>query len=300
MVSNDNNETVTAVEILADEEQRKNTEKRRQAWWYMAERSKEMLRLKWKRVELSLVGVVDTTLSDDVGRFALGHVYHRQQERRGKERGRLTRRVLQLGNSLVTTTFSQQDSGVRSMSQDVTTNRFSAISASEECTRSRITLNLVGHEDSNVELLSDVVESRQELSKLLLPLRKLSSSSVVDSETCHDTVDDQESEVAGHELFRELFEKIELMFAVVATSVCDVLKRGVGVQTEAFCDLSDTLRAERAFCVNIGRLAFSTTHVLQMSEMSKWNDERVVPLVAVQSHTWCGKAESFHILLESV
>lgn len=145
------------------------------------------------------------------------------------KRVRLTRRVLQLSHSFITTPLSQQDSGVRSMSQDVTTNRLPAISASKECTRSRITLNLVSHEDSNVELLSDVVEPCEKLSKLLLPLRKLASSSVVDSETCHDTVDDQESEIAGDELLRQLLEKVQLVLAVVTTSICDVLERGVGV-----------------------------------------------------------------------
>lgn len=181
------------------------------------------------------------------------------------------------------------------------TNRLPTISTSKECARSRITLNLVGHEDSNVELLSDVVESCQELSKLLLSLGKLSSSGIVNSEACHDTVDDQESEVTRNELLRQLFEKIQLMFTVIATSVRDVLERRLGVETKAFCDLSDTLRAERAFSVDIGRLAFSTTHILQVSEMSERNGERaVVPLVAVRLHTWYGRAEFCHILVELV
>lgn len=168
----------------------------------------------------------------------------------------------------------------------MTTNRLPTIGTSEECARSRIALNLVGHEDSNVELLSDVVESGQELSKLLLSLRKLSSSSVVNSEACHDAVDDQESEVTRHELLRQFFEKIQLMFAIIATSVRDVLERRLGVETKALCDLRDTLRSERAFSVDVGRLAFSTTHILQVLEMCERKRERaVIPLVAVRLHT---------------
>ena len=40
---------------------------------------------------------------------------------------------------------------------------------------------------------SHVCQLRQELVELLLPIRKLSSSAVVDTEACHNTVDDKKA-----------------------------------------------------------------------------------------------------------
>ena len=120
----------------------------------------------------------------------------------------LTWRILDLRNSLFTTSLAEQYARGRSVSEDVTTDWLAAICSLEECTGARITLDLVGHEHSDVELwtesaraslgrfrttFSDVRELRKELVELLLTLVELTTASVVDAEECHDAVDDEQA-----------------------------------------------------------------------------------------------------------
>jgi hypothetical protein len=57
---------------------------------------------------LCLVRIVDATLGDDVRRFAFRHICESQHPELGAALRRLTRRILQLSNTLLATSFAQQ------------------------------------------------------------------------------------------------------------------------------------------------------------------------------------------------
>lgn len=63
---------------------------------------------------------------------------------------------------------------------------------------SRVSHYLIGHENSNVELLGQFQESAQDFSQDLLPFSELSSSSVIRPENSHDGINDQERVRAFH------------------------------------------------------------------------------------------------------
>ena len=52
---------------------------------------------------------------------------------------------------------------------------------------------------------------RQELVELLLTVGKLAATAEVNSEACHDAVDDEEAVLVARELRRKGVEKLELM-----------------------------------------------------------------------------------------
>lgn len=58
---------------------------------------------------------------------------------------------------------------------------------------------------------SHVCQLRQKLIQLLLPVCKLSSSAVIDTETCHDAVDDKEAILVAGEVCGECIEKLKLV-----------------------------------------------------------------------------------------
>ena len=121
------------------------------------------------------------------------------------------------------------------MREDVTTNRFAAISTSEECVRSRIALNLIClahsqhrshsavrstaslmgrlgrrtyHEYAHVEFFGHVSQFREKLVELLLSVRELSSASVVDAKAGHDTVDNEKAVFVTGELRGQSVEEL--------------------------------------------------------------------------------------------
>ncbi len=53
------------------------------------------------------------------------------------------------------------------------------------------------HEHTNVETLGDLFQQVQELPQLLLSLGKLATPKIVNTEACHNAVDDQETELAA-------------------------------------------------------------------------------------------------------
>lgn len=56
---------------------------------------------------------------------------------------RLTWRVLNLCNALLSSTLAKQDSGRGSVSKDMSTDRFPAVSTGEECAGAGVALDLV-------------------------------------------------------------------------------------------------------------------------------------------------------------
>jgi hypothetical protein len=71
--------------------------------------------------------------------------------------GSITRGVLDLRHTLVTTALAQQDTGGRRVGKNVTTDGLTAIGTGEEGGRSRVRLDLVGHENTHVELYGALV-----------------------------------------------------------------------------------------------------------------------------------------------
>lgn len=69
----------------------------------------------------------------------------------------------------------------------------------------------------------------QKLIQLLLAIRQLPPSAVIDAETGHDAVDDEEAVFVGGEVGGERVEEFELVLAVEGAGVGDVFLGGVGV-----------------------------------------------------------------------
>jgi len=135
------------------------------------------------------------------------------------------------------------------MSNDMPTHRFASISSSEQSTSTWIRLDLVRVEHDNVEFLRDLVESVEEATEFLLPVGKLPTANVVDAEKCHQTVNDEESDVASHELLREFVDCGRLLLTVACTALDNVLVGQLWVHAEAFGNLDDTFWAEGSFGV---------------------------------------------------
>lgn len=69
------------------------------------------------------------------------------------------------------------------------------------------------HQDANVELLGHVRQLREELVQLLLPVRQLAATAVIDAETGHDAVDYEETVFVAGEGGGERVEEFELVLA---------------------------------------------------------------------------------------
>ena len=78
---------------------------------------------------------------------------------------------------------------------------------------------------------------------------QLSTADVVDAEEGADGIDDEQPVLARCKVLAQLGEKLLLQLAVLRTGDGDVLDSSLSVDTEAICDLDDSLRAERAFCI---------------------------------------------------
>lgn len=66
-------------------------------------------------------------------------------------------------------------------------------------------------------------ELRQELVELLLTLVELTTASVVNTEQCHNAVDDEQTVFVADEELGDLVQELHLMFRVDGTGVSDVV-----------------------------------------------------------------------------
>ena len=80
-------------------------------------------------------------------------------------------RIEDLAHSLLSLSFPQVKSRSRSMSHDITSDRFLGITVSHSCTSTRISHDLISNEDGNIELLTDLLQSAEHLAKNVLPFR---------------------------------------------------------------------------------------------------------------------------------
>jgi len=76
-------------------------------------------------------------------------------------------------------------------------------------------------------------------SQELLALAQLTSTTVVDSELGHDTVDNEEAVVTGGELLDQAEDDVVLMLTVEGSYGDDVVVGKVGVDAETFGDVTD-------------------------------------------------------------
>jgi hypothetical protein len=102
---------------------------------------------------------------------------------------------------------------------------------------------------------SHMRQFHQELIQLLLSLGKLTTPTVINPKTIHDTVNDQQPIITGRKFATEQIEQFKLMLAVQGTGIRNVLLRGVRVHTEAFGDLGDSFRAKGSFRIDVGYFA---------------------------------------------
>jgi len=115
------------------------------------------------------------------------------------------------------------------MSKHVTADGFASVGTCEKSTGTRVGLDLIDDQDSDVELLCHLAEFAEVLAQLALTLIQLSAAVVVVAEVCHDAVDDEKTVLSGREWLGQTTELIVLVFAVLRTDVEDVLVGGLVV-----------------------------------------------------------------------
>ena len=83
------------------------------------------------------------------------------------------------------------------MGQDVATDRLFGIDSVSHAT-TRVSSDLIGQENGNVELLTDFLELRQDTGQDLLALSKFTAAGVVHTERSHDRVNNHQREAVFH------------------------------------------------------------------------------------------------------
>lgn len=115
------------------------------------------------------------------------------------------------------------------MSEHVTTDGLASVGTREESAGTRVGLNLIDDQDSDVELLCHLAELAEVLAQLALAFIQLSTAMVVVAEVCHDAVNDEKTVLPGREWLSQTTELIVLVFAVLRSDVEDVLVGGLVV-----------------------------------------------------------------------
>lgn len=105
----------------------------------------------------------------------------------------------------------------------MTPDRLAAIGTGKESACPRIGLDLIRHENSNVELGGEFGKLAKELAKLLLSFTELTSTSVVAAEQVQDGVDDEETKLASSKVLRQLQQVFVLLLTVWHALVDDVV-----------------------------------------------------------------------------
>jgi hypothetical protein len=181
------------------------------------------------------------------------------------------------------------------MSKNVAADWLSTIRTGEQSTRSRIALDLIGHEYSDVEFcvrvskdtrrstfhhtLSNMCQLGEKLIELLLALIELPTTGVIDTKESHDAVDDEKSIFITNEELGDLVQKLHLMFRVDSAGICDIVlsyERSVRIRMgggsklaclwlypEPLCNLRNPFRPKGTFRVYVCHLAFCTTHIFR-------------------------------------
>ena len=162
------------------------------------------------------------------------------------------------------------------MSKYVTADGFASVGTCEKSTGTRVGLNLIDDQDSDVEFLGHLTELAEMLAQLALTFIQLSTAVVVVAEVSHDAVDDKKTVLSGREWLGQTTELIVLVFAVLRSDVEDVLVGGLVVNcalsacytiswarwwltAKALRNLLDAIGTPGSFRVNDSNPTFSTT-----------------------------------------
>lgn len=121
----------------------------------------------------------------------------------------------------------------------MTADWLATVCSLEYCTRSWVTLDLVGHKDGDVEFYEAVSENdrrnclantfsdrrqlREKLVKLLLTLIQFATTGVVDTKECHDAVDDEKAVLVADEELGDPVQQLHLMFRIDSTGIGDIV-----------------------------------------------------------------------------
>ena len=89
---------------------------------------------------------------------------------------------MNLRNTLLTSAFTEQDPSGRGMSNDMATDGLPTICSSKQRTSAGIRLDLVGHEDGDVELLRHMLDTTEMHTQFLLALIQLAAAEIVNTE----------------------------------------------------------------------------------------------------------------------
>lgn len=223
------------------------------------------------------VRIVDPAGSDDVSSFLLSTVWHKWSVPACVSLLLLlTWRVDDLCDSFLASAFAEQDASGRGMSKHVAADGFASVGTREQSAGTRIGLNLVDDQDSDVELLCHLTELAEVLAQLALTFIQLSTAMVVVAEVCHDAVDDEKTVLPGREWLGQTTELVVLVFAILRTDVEDVLIGGLVVNcalsacgtvswaewiltAKTLRDLLDTIRTPSSFRVNDSNPTFRAT-----------------------------------------
>jgi len=92
---------------------------------------------------------------------------------------------------------------------------------------------VTNHQHGNVELFCHMAQLRQEQIQFSLSMGQLPSPLVVNTETGHDAVDDQQHKITTCKLPRERIQQLVLVLAVECPGIEDVLKRSVRIDTKS-------------------------------------------------------------------
>jgi hypothetical protein len=130
-----------------------------------------------------------------------------------------TWRVNHLRDTFFATTFAEQDTSGRCMSEYVTTDGLTSIGTCEQSAGAGIRLDLVDDQDSNVEFLRHLTELAEVLAQLSLTFVQFSTAMEVVAEVCHDAVDDEKTILPARERLSQATELLVLVFTVLRTNI---------------------------------------------------------------------------------
>lgn len=146
------------------------------------------------------------------------------------------------------------------MGQDMPSDGFFRVNMSH-CV-SRISHYLIGHKNCNIKLLSKFQKATQNFSQQLLSFGKLSSSTEITSEYCHNWINNQQWMWTFHHQSCSIVEQGYQMLNSITSCVFDVFKCFFTIKAESLRDLLDSLRPESTFCVDVNDFPVSSAFLL--------------------------------------
>jgi hypothetical protein len=133
------------------------------------------------------------------------------------------------------------------MGKDMPAHWLPPVCSSEDGVRSRIRLNLIGHEDDDVELFRELGKLAKMYAELLLAFTQFSSTLVVAAEKVENAVDNQESILSSREQLCQGTQRLVLIFTVGGTMKDNVVIRSFCVDLE-YVSIVKKHRSMNTYC----------------------------------------------------